>query len=315
MINLSRPPGAEPYTDRTYKTPPSQQRLPPRSAPTALPSSKTPAQSSGSKPRRTASGWSMPTRTAITASVLTYPSSQSGGPRTPPGSTPPAAGVDTDQRGYVRVDSTQRTSAPHIFAAGDITGRAMLVHEAVQEAQIAATNAALDSREPLPEHVNPVGSFTDPEYASVGLTEAAARADYDALVVSVDFDGLPRPIIDGRPYGFCKGRTRSSPVLVPDLRQRRRSSRHHRRHRPRRKGHLDRRSTDRPGRMTCSKPRRGAKIARPLRRLPVPHTSREVVHAIRAMPTMPWCGRVGRSLSSRSVKGGRRCSSIPSSVR
>ena len=116
----------------------------------------------------------------------------------------PAAGVETDRRGYVRVDTAQRTTAPHIFAAGDITGRAMLVHEAVREAHVAATNAALGSREPLPEHVNPVGSFTDPEYASVGLTEAAARERHDVLVVRIDFDTLPRPIIDGRPYGFCK---------------------------------------------------------------------------------------------------------------
>ena len=116
----------------------------------------------------------------------------------------PAAGVETDRRGYVVVDAAQRTSAPHIFAAGDITGRAMLVHEAVREAHTAAANAVLDSREPLPEHVNPVGSFTDPEYASVGLTEASARERHDVLVVKIDFDTLPRPIIDGRPYGFCK---------------------------------------------------------------------------------------------------------------
>ena len=54
-----------------------------------------------------------------------------------------AAGVHTDQRGYVAVDSQFRTTAPHIFAAGDITGPSMVVHEAAREAYLAATNAVL----------------------------------------------------------------------------------------------------------------------------------------------------------------------------
>ena len=88
-----------------------------------------------------------------------------------------AAGVHTDQRGYVQVDSELRTSAPHIFAAGDVTGHLMVVHEAVREGYLAATNAVLGSTTALAAEVSPIGSFTDPEYASVGLTEAAARAD------------------------------------------------------------------------------------------------------------------------------------------
>ncbi len=114
------------------------------------------------------------------------------------------AGVRTDRRGYVEVDSQLRTTASHIFAAGDVTGRAMVVHEAVREALIAATNAALGATTELPTQVSPIGSFTDPEYASVGLTEAAARAGNDVVVATVRFDALPRPIIDGRPTGFCK---------------------------------------------------------------------------------------------------------------
>ena len=51
-----------------------------------------------------------------------------------------AAGVD-DPRGYVRVDDYLRTSAPHIFAARDITGRLMLVPQAIQDGFVAGTNA------------------------------------------------------------------------------------------------------------------------------------------------------------------------------
>jgi len=97
------------------------------------------------------------------------------------------AGVQTDRRGYVQVDEHLRTTVPHVFAAGDVTGRALVVHEAVREGLVAATNAVLGATAVLSPQVSPIGSFTDPEYASVGL-----------------FDSLPRPIIDGRQTGFCK---------------------------------------------------------------------------------------------------------------
>jgi pyruvate/2-oxoglutarate dehydrogenase complex dihydrolipoamide dehydrogenase (E3) component len=57
-----------------------------------------------------------------------------------------AAGVQSDSRGFVQVDSCLRTSAPHVFAAGDVTGHLMVVHEAVRAAYVAATNAALVRR-------------------------------------------------------------------------------------------------------------------------------------------------------------------------
>ncbi len=115
-----------------------------------------------------------------------------------------AAAVQTDPRGYVQVDKELRTSAPHIFAAGDVTGHVMVVHEAAREAYLAATNAVLGTTTALPAEVSPLGSFTDPEYASVGLTETAARKTREVVVATQQFDSLPRPIIDGRPNGFCK---------------------------------------------------------------------------------------------------------------
>jgi dihydrolipoamide dehydrogenase len=114
------------------------------------------------------------------------------------------AGVQTSRRGYVEVDAQLRTTAPHVFAAGDITGRAMVVHEATRQALVAATNAVLGANTALPAQVSPVGSFTDPEYASVGLTEAAARRAHKTAVATVRFGSLPRPIIDDRQTGFCK---------------------------------------------------------------------------------------------------------------
>ncbi|WP_170179087.1 dihydrolipoyl dehydrogenase family protein [Solirubrobacter pauli] len=114
------------------------------------------------------------------------------------------AGVALDERGFIRVDAHLRTTAPGVWAAGDVTGRGMVVHEAVRQGVLAATNAVLDADAVLPEQVSPTGSFTDPEYASVGLTEERARRAHDVLVATVPFDSVPRPIIDGRPAGFCK---------------------------------------------------------------------------------------------------------------
>jgi pyruvate/2-oxoglutarate dehydrogenase complex dihydrolipoamide dehydrogenase (E3) component len=114
------------------------------------------------------------------------------------------AGVQTDRRGYVQVDAQLRTTVPHVFAAGDVTGRALVVHEAVRQGLVAATNAVLGATTVLSAQVSPIGSFTDPEYASAGLTEAAARENREVVAATVRFDSLPRPIIDGRQAGFCK---------------------------------------------------------------------------------------------------------------
>jgi len=115
-----------------------------------------------------------------------------------------AAGVELDARGNVEVDEFLQTTAPHIFAAGDVTGRLMLVPGAIEDGFVAATNAIEGATLPLPRRVTPAGSFTHPEYAEVGLTEAAARAAHDIVTTLVPFQAAIRPIIEGRTFGFCK---------------------------------------------------------------------------------------------------------------
>ena len=114
------------------------------------------------------------------------------------------AGVETNQRGFVGVDAYLRTSAPHIFAAGDITGRLLLVPEAIHDGFVAATNAVRGATMTLEDRVSPIGSFTDPEYAQVGLTQAKGREKYNVVTAMVRFDSTTRTIIDGRTAGFCK---------------------------------------------------------------------------------------------------------------
>ena len=113
-------------------------------------------------------------------------------------------GVATNERGFIEVNDSLRTSAPHVYAAGDVLGRSMLVPPAVRDGFIAGNNAAGGEPVTVPRDVEPIGSFTDPEYAKVGLTEEEARAQYDAFVARASYAETTRPIIDGRTRGFCK---------------------------------------------------------------------------------------------------------------
>jgi pyruvate/2-oxoglutarate dehydrogenase complex dihydrolipoamide dehydrogenase (E3) component len=115
-----------------------------------------------------------------------------------------AAGVETNVKGFIQVDQYQRTTAPHVWAAGDVTGGLMLAPQAIQEGFAAATNAVTNADVSARHEISPIGSFTDPEYAQVGLSEAAARSGHDVEVVISQFEDMTRAIIDDRTIGFCK---------------------------------------------------------------------------------------------------------------
>jgi dihydrolipoamide dehydrogenase len=80
----------------------------------------------------------------------------------------------------------------------------MLVSSALLEGRVAAENAVLGAHRRLVHEVVPAGSFTDPEYGSVGLTEEHARARHDCVVAIARYEDLLRPVADGQPEGFCK---------------------------------------------------------------------------------------------------------------
>jgi len=115
-----------------------------------------------------------------------------------------AAGVRTDDRGAILVDERMRTSAPGIYAAGDCTIQPMHVYVAAAAGTRAAVNmtggeAALDLS------IVPAVVFTDPQVATVGLTEAAARA----RGVSVEsrtlaLEHVPRALVSFDTRGFVK---------------------------------------------------------------------------------------------------------------
>lgn len=85
------------------------------------------------------------------------------------------AGVAVDERGFIAVDSQQRTGVPHIFAIGDLVGQPMLAHKAVHEGKVAAEVCAGHKRH-FDAKLIPSVAYTDPEVAWCGVTETEAKA-------------------------------------------------------------------------------------------------------------------------------------------
>ena len=87
-----------------------------------------------------------------------------------------ALGLDLElDRGYVKIDRRCRTSLPHVYAAGDITGGYQFTHVAAHEGRIAGANAA-GTRARLDERVVPWVTFTDPEIAHASSSARAGSS-------------------------------------------------------------------------------------------------------------------------------------------
>jgi dihydrolipoamide dehydrogenase len=114
-----------------------------------------------------------------------------------------AAGIE-HERSYVKINDSMQTTAPNIYAAGDITGRIMLVQSAQYQARVAVENALMSGQRAAEFRLVPHGGFTDPEYGGVGMTEEQARRELDVIVATVPYAELDRAVIDGHTEGFCK---------------------------------------------------------------------------------------------------------------
>lgn len=139
-----------------------------------------------------------------------------------------AAGIATDDRGHIVVDAFMRTSNPRVFAAGDVTGGPGYVYVAALQGGVAAQMALADIAGGA--HVAadlgtvPRVTFTDPQVAAVGLTEAEARAaGLTPQVTSLPVAHLPRAAVSYRGLGTIKlvadagtGRLLGAHVVAPN---------------------------------------------------------------------------------------------------
>ena len=116
-----------------------------------------------------------------------------------------ALGVKIDKGGFIEVDGFMRTAVPHIYAIGDIVRSPALAHVASAEGILAADHAAGKQVHALKYRNMPSATYSDPEVASVGLSERAAReAGYDVKIGKFPFSALGKARILGRTDGFVK---------------------------------------------------------------------------------------------------------------
>ena len=117
-----------------------------------------------------------------------------------------AASVRARPDGQIVIDRFQRTSAPHIYAAGDCSGPAEIVHVAIQQGELAARHAAgVKNLKPVDWSLLLNIVFTDPQLATIGRLEReleAASAPF--LVASYPFNDHGKSILMDANYGYVK---------------------------------------------------------------------------------------------------------------
>src|SRR5712691_4108584 len=133
-------------------------------------------------------------------------------------------GVAVSPKGGIVVDDRMRTSRNGVYAAGDVTGRDQFVYMAAYGAKIAAKNALNGDSLRYDNSAMPGIVFTDPQVASVGLTEAGARAaGYAVRVSKIGLDQVPRALAARDTRGLIKlvadagsGRLLGAHILAPE---------------------------------------------------------------------------------------------------
>jgi dihydrolipoamide dehydrogenase len=116
-----------------------------------------------------------------------------------------AAGVETDERGLVKVDGALRTTRAGVYAIGDLVAGPALAHKASDEGVIAAEDSAGQPTHPLAYVDIPRATFCTPNVGSFGLTEAQAREQgYDVVVGKVPYGAVGGGIVYGDRTGMVK---------------------------------------------------------------------------------------------------------------
>jgi dihydrolipoamide dehydrogenase len=114
------------------------------------------------------------------------------------------AGITVDEKGFIKVNESRRTSLPHIYAIGDVAGEPMLAHKATYEAKV-AVEALAGEKAIYDARAVPAVVFTDPELAWCGLTETEAKKQgREVKRVRFPWGGSGRAQTLGRTEGLTK---------------------------------------------------------------------------------------------------------------
>jgi dihydrolipoamide dehydrogenase len=113
-------------------------------------------------------------------------------------------GVEADSHGWIKVDKQLRTNVPGIYAIGDVVGPPLFAHKASKDGVVAAeVIAGMNSQADYRAIAWAI--FTDPEIASVGLTETQSKdKGYEPIVGKFPFTALGRALLAGETEGFVK---------------------------------------------------------------------------------------------------------------
>ena len=115
------------------------------------------------------------------------------------------AGVDVDAKGRIIVDAAFRTTAPDVYAAGDVIGPPALASVSMEQGRVAACRAFDIPFKDTVDELAPSGVYSIPEAAMVGMSEErAAAAGVDHVVGVSGFDANSRARIEGDTEGFVK---------------------------------------------------------------------------------------------------------------
>ena len=116
-----------------------------------------------------------------------------------------SAGVETNERGFIKVDDQLRTTVPGIWALGDANARGAFTHTSYNDFEIVAANLFDDDPRRVTDRITTYGLFIDPPLGRVGMTEREVRASgRKALIGKRAMTRISRAKERGETQGFMK---------------------------------------------------------------------------------------------------------------
>jgi pyruvate/2-oxoglutarate dehydrogenase complex dihydrolipoamide dehydrogenase (E3) component len=116
-----------------------------------------------------------------------------------------SAGIDLDDHGYIKVDEYLETSAPGVYAMGDVTGPPAFTHSSYDDYRILHANLITHEKASTRDRIVPYAVFIDPQLGRAGMTEREARAQgHDIRVAKLPMSAVVRAIETGETRGFMK---------------------------------------------------------------------------------------------------------------